>query len=78
MAEMPLSILNMEAGMINKRFIIGDDLSLFIGRSKVNLTPSQGLAAAEELARKSFRAALTEEARSTSGRRVKPKPIVQR
>ncbi len=39
-----------------------DDLTLVIGRSRVTLTPSQGLQFSEELARKSFRRALTEEA----------------
>ena len=41
---------------------ISDDLTLAIGKSSVTLTPSQGLQFSEELARKSFRRALTEEA----------------
>jgi hypothetical protein len=52
----------MEVCMDIKRFSIGDNLDLVVGRSRVNLTPAQGLAMAEELARKSFRRALTEEA----------------
>jgi hypothetical protein len=39
-----------------------DDLTLAIGKSRVTLTPSEGLQFSEELARKSFRRALTEEA----------------
>jgi len=41
---------------------ISDDLTIAIGGSKVRLSPSQGLSFSEELARKSFRRALTEEA----------------
>lgn len=41
---------------------ISDDLRLSVEGVEVRLTPSQGLAAAEDLARKSFRRALAEEA----------------
>jgi hypothetical protein len=38
------------------------DLTLVIGRSRATLTPTQGLRFSEELARASFRRALTEDA----------------
>ena len=41
---------------------ISDDLTIAIGGSTVRLSPAQGLSFSEELARKSFRRALTEEA----------------
>ncbi len=43
-------------------FTIDDTLRLAIGGSSIVLSPRQGLRLAEELARKSFRAALTQEA----------------
>lgn len=39
-----------------------DDLTLVIGKARATLTPTQGLRFSEELARASFRRALTEEA----------------
>jgi hypothetical protein len=41
---------------------LSDDLTLVIGKARATLTPTQGLRFSEELARKSFRRALTEEA----------------
>lgn len=41
---------------------ISEDLRLSVGGIEVRLSPAQGLAAAEDLARKSFRRALAEEA----------------
>lgn len=41
---------------------IGDDLTIRIGPATARLTPSEGLDFSEELARKSFRRALAEEA----------------
>jgi hypothetical protein len=43
-----------------------DDLTLVIGKAHATLTPTQGLRFSEELARKSFRRALTEEAEALS------------
>ena len=41
---------------------ISDDLRITIGNRVATLTPTQGLHLAEDLARKAFRRALTEEA----------------
>ena len=41
---------------------VGDDLSVSLGDATVRLTPAEGLDFAEEIARKSFRQALAEEA----------------
>jgi hypothetical protein len=41
---------------------IGEDLTVIIGNSRAVLSPTEGLALSEELARKSFRRALAEEA----------------
>jgi hypothetical protein len=41
---------------------VGDDLVVRLGKETVQLTPTQGLGFAEQLARASFRRALTEEA----------------
>jgi hypothetical protein len=57
-----IASVDMEGCMNIKGFSIADNLDLIVGRSRVNLTPAQGLAMAEELARKAFRRALTEEA----------------
>jgi hypothetical protein len=43
---------------------IENDLTITIGRQRVQLSPRQGLDIAEQLARKSFRLALTQEAAS--------------
>jgi len=48
--------------MLPDTVTIEDDLTLRVGRSRVTLTPTQGLRFSEEMARKSFRRALTEEA----------------
>jgi hypothetical protein len=45
---------------------ISDDLTVAIGGSAVTLTPTQGLDLAEQLARKSFRRAMIEEARDVA------------
>jgi hypothetical protein len=68
----------MEEYMFTKGFSIGDNLDLIIGRSRISLTPAQALAAAEELARKAFRRALTEEAERIP-RSISPrlKPMVR-
>ncbi len=43
--------------------LVSDDLCITIGRRRgVTLTPSQGLTLAEDLTRKAFRRAMTEEA----------------
>lgn len=42
--------------------ILADCLGLSIGKTSTRLSPAQGLRLAEQLARASFRAALTEEA----------------
>jgi hypothetical protein len=64
--------------MLTKGFSIGDNLDLIIGRSRISLTPAQGLAVAEELARKAFRRALTEEAeRLPKGISPRLKPMVR-
>jgi len=41
---------------------ISDDLTLAIGAARITLSPRQGLELAEQLARKSFRRAMSEEA----------------
>jgi hypothetical protein len=51
-----------EAAMLPTTVKLDDDLTLRVGRSRVTLTVMQGLQFSEELARKSFRRALTEEA----------------
>lgn len=48
--------------MLRPPLTVSPSLSVAIGKAVVRLTPRQGLALAEELARKSFRAAMTEEA----------------
>jgi hypothetical protein len=45
---------------------LADDLTVAIGTARVTLTPSQGLEFSEQLARKSFRRALAEEAEAMS------------
>lgn len=52
---------------------ITDDLRITVGSSEIRLSPSQGLQAAEELARKAFRRVLAQEAEVTV-----PKPIAKR
>ena len=51
---------------------ISEDLRLTVGDSEVRLSPAQGLALAERLARKSFRRALDEEAAAPPARASKP------
>jgi len=47
---------------------VSTDLDISIGAARVTLSPSQGLDLAEEIARKSFRRALAEEAALPSDR----------
>ena len=51
---------------------VSTDLDVTIGGARVTLTPSQGLDLAEDLARKSFRRALAEEAALPSDRTLPP------
>ena len=54
------------------RIAISDDLVVRLGNSEVALSPRAGLRLAEDLARKSFRRALDEEAvRAQSDRRAR-------
>jgi hypothetical protein len=43
-------------------FNVTDDLRITVGGAEIRLSPSQGLQAAEDLARKSFRRVLSQEA----------------
>lgn len=43
-------------------FNISDDLRITVGGAEIRLSPAQGLKAAEDLARKSFRRVLAQEA----------------
>ena len=49
-------------------FNISDDLRITVGGAEIRLSPSQGLKAAERLARLSFRRALTEESEIVSAK----------
>jgi hypothetical protein len=52
-------------------FKITDDLRITVGGSEIRLSPAQGLDVAEDLARKSFRRVLAQEA---AGAASKPTP----